>query len=210
MSIEESLAQCVLGTGLAGVACLGAAGTGGLGAAACGLSVASAAVDCYGAGKDAWEWYEKNHPEEAREILEREREEREREEREVPDSAEFIDENASDDDSWNSIYQAGIDHLAGYSSGAALYAKIGESFFPVSQKFAHLGSNQRNRLAANTKEQARDALLGVNQSWLDWLGKVKAARFTTLDQANMLTGMIRNVRKFTAMRHYLKRMTFPS
>lgn len=210
MSIEESLAQCVLGTGLAGVACLGAAGTGGLGAAACGLSVASAAVDCYSAGKDTWEWYEKNYPEEAREILEREREEREREEREVPDSTELIDESVFDDDSWNSIYQAGIDHLAGYSSGAALYAKIGDSFFPIPNKLASTASSRRLRVAASTKEEARDALLSVHESWRAWLGKVQNVHFTTLDQANMLTGMIRNVRKFTAMRHFLKTMTFPN
>lgn len=210
MSIEESLAKCVVGTGLAGVACIGAFGTGGLGAAACGLSVGSAAIDCYGAGKDTWEWYEKNYPQEAKEIIEREREEREREEREALDPSSIIDPHAADDDAWNSVYQAGIDHLSAYSSAVEIYAKIGDSLISVPRSLRFATTKVKNRAGERSKEQARDALVGVQQSWLAWLDDVEKARFTTIDQAAKLTAMIGSVKKFTAMRHYLKGMKFPS
>jgi hypothetical protein len=213
MSLEESLAKCAIGTGLAGVACVGAAGTGGLGAAACALSVGAAAVECYGAGKEAWQTYEREHPEEAKEILEREREEREREEKEEAKEEHFFESTSNSDDAWNSVYQAGIDNLVDYSRGVELFARVGPVVFPVQRRLSSLTPSALrvgDPRDAVRQAKARDELVGICQAWVAWRESVKGVRFNSHEHSATLANLINEVTKFTALRHQIKSMEFAS
>lgn len=102
MSLETALGHCALSTVQAGLACGFAAETGGLGAMLCATAVGDAALDCFDAGKEAAEAYEKNFPDQLPE---------------PPPATETppemcIDPAASNDASWNEFYVTGAVYLS--------------------------------------------------------------------------------------------------
>jgi hypothetical protein len=202
MSIEESLGRCAVGTGLAGVACVAAGGTGGLGAAACGLSVMSASIECYSAGREAWEYYEKNYPEKAREILENERQQ---DENATPD--ERLDPSADGDWGWNQFFEAGAQHLVVYSEAIRIFSQERGAWPPVAANRL-LGFKWIASVQSGTFEENRDALVNICQSWQAWYDEAKPLKFSTPDDATSVAAMLNSARKFFVLQGRFKAMVF--
>ena len=195
MSLEGSLAHCVLSTVEAGLACTVAGETGGLGAALCGTALSGAAIDCYEAGKDTIGWYEQNHPDP------------------VPDPPEpeaiepgmCVDPAANSDASWNSFYAAGAIYLTRNASPARLN-RLGFR----GHLLAAIHADSRIRLTANTAPpnlaEARDSLVQLCVDWGSWIAAVENLRFATLDHAQIFARAVNDGKRFALMAETFRAM----
>lgn len=202
MSLEASIASCVVETGLAGLACFGAAETGGLAAATCVGTVAEASISCYEAGKETSEWLQENYPEAYKEPLEIEI---------IKDTEpnQCLDPNADDNKSWNEFYKVGSEQLTIKDSQ--------EKFIPnnliinfknmnlLTEDFVFFkDENSKLTLELSVLKE----LLLLHEKWSNWYKIVSNLKFSSLDSCILFVNMLNKTLEFINQGNRFKKLDF--
>jgi hypothetical protein len=158
------------------------------------MSMLSAANDCYEAGQEFWKDYEANHPDEAKEILDRERLEKQ-------DPNSCVDPNADSDRAWNHTYSAGAQYLGGYSKILGFASQGGFA------KSNNLKENGYFEFAiqpdGEAHGEAKLALIALLDNWAAWYAEVLGLKFSTSEEAALYCDMVNKANRLKAIRKSL-------
>lgn len=189
MSVETEVAMCVLSTAGAGVACMAAMGTGGLGAAGCAIGIGMASVECYEAGQALAESEIDDRPDFIQ----------------MPPPPEpidpqgMLDPGANRDASWNLLYEAGARHLAIYNRSVSLTVSsrsINKGFTYQAFPSALFGV----RSPPIDKATKKATLVKLTDDWEKWIDEVRRIRFPTPADVDLVLPSLEAANKFVALR----------